>query len=256
GIQVLGTLPEHIDQMEDREQFYNVLNKLNIDHIKGHIVHSVNKLDQSVSELGFPVLIRPSYVIGGQSMFICNNEKELVHYVMRIQKDTNDTCWPLLIDQYLPGLECEIDVISDGQDIVVPGIFEHIEKAGVHSGDSMSVFPPLSLSNETKQEIVAIARKISKDVPIVGMMNIQFVIHQGTIYVLEVNPRSSRTVPIMSKVTGIPMIDWGVMTQLGYSLTEITSNSGLLKEPEYITVKAPIFSASKLKGVDHALGPE
>ena len=256
GIQVLGTLPEHIDQMEDREQFYNVLNKLNIDHIKGHIVHSVNKLDQSVTELGFPVLIRPSYVIGGQSMFICNNEKELVHYVTRIQKDTNDTCWPLLIDQYLPGLECEIDVISDGQDIVVPGIFEHIEKAGVHSGDSMSVFPPLSLSNETKQEIVDIARKISKDVPIVGMMNIQFVIHQGTIYVLEVNPRSSRTVPIMSKVTGIPMIDWGVMTQLGYSLTEITSNSGLLKEPEYITIKAPIFSASKLKGVDHALGPE
>jgi carbamoyl-phosphate synthase large subunit len=256
GIKVLGTLPEHIDQMEDREQFYQVLNRLNIDHIKGHIVHSVHELDQSVSELGFPMLIRPSYVIGGQSMFICNNEKELVHYVTRIQKDTNDTCWPLLIDQYLPGLECEIDVISDGEEIVVPGIFEHIEKAGVHSGDSMSVYPPLSLTDETKQKIVEIAHKISRTVPIIGMMNIQFVIHEGTIYVLEVNPRSSRTVPIMSKVTGVPMTDWGVMTQLGYKLSEITGELGLLQEPEYTTVKAPIFSASKLKGVDHVLGPE
>jgi len=256
GVHVLGTAPEHIDQMEDREQFYNVLDQLNIPHIKGHIVHSLDELSKSASELGFPVLIRPSYVIGGQSMFICYDDKELIHYVTRIQKDTNDECWPLLIDQYLPGLECEIDVISDGKEVIVPGIFEHIEKAGVHSGDSMNVFPPVSLSGATKEKMVDIAREISRTVPIIGMMNIQFVIHENIIYVLEVNPRSSRTVPIMSKVSGVPMIEWGVMAQLGSALSDITDEVNLLKEPSYITVKAPIFSASKLKGVDHVLGPE
>ncbi|RLL44953.1 carbamoyl-phosphate synthase (glutamine-hydrolyzing) large subunit [Oceanobacillus piezotolerans] len=256
GINVLGTLPENIDQMEDREQFYEVLNELNIPHIAGHIVHGLHELSESAYELGFPVLIRPSYVIGGQSMFICNNEKELYHYVSRIQKDTNDRCWPLLIDQYLPGLECEVDVISDGTNIVIPGIFEHIEKAGVHSGDSISVFPPVSISDTVKAEMVEMAHKISKKVPIIGMMNIQFVYYQDTLYVLEVNPRSSRTVPVMSKVTGVPMIEWAVKTQLGTPLTEITNEFYLLQEPDYYTIKAPIFSASKLKGVDHVLGPE
>ncbi|MFD1849940.1 carbamoyl-phosphate synthase (glutamine-hydrolyzing) large subunit [Oceanobacillus bengalensis] len=256
GVPILGTTPEHIDQMEDREQFYEVLNGLNIPHITGSIVHSLEELSESAYELGFPVLIRPSYVIGGQSMFICNNEKDLYHYVARIQKDTNDRCWPLLIDQYLPGLECEIDVISDGCEIVVPGIFEHIEKAGVHSGDSMSVFPPISLSDEVKKEMVEMAGRICKTVPIVGMMNIQFVYHQGTLLVLEVNPRSSRTIPVMSKVTGIPMVEWAAKVQLGIPLKEITEEVGLLKDPFYYTVKAPIFSASKLKGVDHILGPE
>ncbi|WP_373895571.1 carbamoyl-phosphate synthase (glutamine-hydrolyzing) large subunit [Virgibacillus sp. CBA3643] len=256
GINVLGTAPAQIDQMEDREQFYNVLNQLNIPHIAGHIVHGLDELSASAHDLGFPVLIRPSYVIGGQSMFICYNEEELKTYVSRIQKDTNDHCWPLLIDQYLPGLECEIDVISDGKDIVIPGIFEHLEKAGVHSGDSITSFPPVSLSEQMKETMVDITRKISQTVPIIGMMNIQFVIHENIIYVLEVNPRSSRTVPIMSKVTDIPMIEWAVMTQLGLPLTELTADLDLLTEPAYYTVKAPIFSASKLKGVDHVHGPE
>ncbi|MGJ9459263.1 carbamoyl-phosphate synthase (glutamine-hydrolyzing) large subunit [Oceanobacillus sp. CF4.6] len=256
GIEVLGTSPERIDQMEDREQFYEFLNQLDIPHIAGHIVHQSEVLPTLVSELGFPVLIRPSYVIGGQSMFICYNETELHHYVARIQKDTNDRCWPLLIDQYLPGLECEIDVISDGKQIIVPGIFEHIEKAGVHSGDSMSIFPPTTLDDKQKNGIVQIAQKICSNLPIIGMMNIQFVIHDHIIYVLEVNPRSSRTVPIMSKVTGIPMIEWAVKAQLGIPLHELSDEVGLVEEPAYFTVKAPIFSASKLKGVDHVLGPE
>ncbi|MGJ9383357.1 carbamoyl-phosphate synthase (glutamine-hydrolyzing) large subunit [Salipaludibacillus sp. CF4.18] len=256
GVNILGTSPFHIDQMEDREQFYEVLNRLDIPHIAGHIVHEIEELSSSASELGFPVLIRPSYVIGGQSMFICYSYKELKQYVSRIQKDTNDQCWPLLIDQYVPGLECEVDVISDGKDIVIPGIFEHLEKAGVHSGDSMTVFPPVSLSEEEKKTIIEIASQICKTVPIIGMMNIQFVIHKGIIYVLEVNPRSSRTVPIMSKVTGIPMIEWAVMSQLDIPLDTLSDELNLLTAPDYYTVKAPIFSASKLKGVDHVLGPE
>ncbi|OZU87849.1 carbamoyl phosphate synthase large subunit [Virgibacillus indicus] len=256
GINVLGTTPEHIDQMEDREQFYNLLNKLNIPHIEGHIVRKSEELTESVQNLGFPVLIRPSYVIGGQSMFICNNEQEMNSYMERMKKETNGRIWPLLVDQYVPGLECEIDVISDGNEIVIPGIFEHLEKAGVHSGDSMTIFPSVSLPEETKMRIVEIAEKISSAVPVIGMMNIQFVIFENIIYVLEVNPRSSRTVPIMSKVTGIPMIEWAVKAQLGTPLIEITEELGLLKEPVHFTVKAPIFSAGKLNGVDHVLGPE
>ncbi|RDW19833.1 carbamoyl-phosphate synthase (glutamine-hydrolyzing) large subunit [Oceanobacillus chungangensis] len=256
GIHIYGTSPEHIDQMEDREQFYDVLEQLEIPHINGKIVHNSEELDTSIKELGFPVLIRPSYVIGGQSMFICNKEEELKTYVQRIQKDTFNKCWPLLIDSYLPGLECEMDIISDGKDIIIPGIMEHIEKAGVHSGDSISVFPPITITEKMKEEMTEMASRISRALPIVGIMNIQFVIHQNTIYVLEVNPRSSRTVPIISKVTGIPIIEWAVKTQLGTPISEITGERDLLPEPNYVTVKAPIFSASKLKGVDHILGPE
>ncbi|MCR6110835.1 carbamoyl-phosphate synthase (glutamine-hydrolyzing) large subunit [Bacillus sp. A301a_S52] len=256
GVHIFGTKPEHIDELEDREAFYHVLNKLNIPHIAGNIAHAPGELLTSAESLGYPVLIRPSYVIGGQSMFICYNEKELAQYAARIQEETNDRCWPLLIDQYIPGLECEADVISDGNTVIVPGIFEHLEKAGVHSGDSMTVFPPVTLTDTHKQDIVRIAEKIALAAPVVGIMNIQYVIHDDTIYVLEVNPRSSRTVPIMSKVTGVPMVEWAVRAQLGFNLTEISDATGLLQEPAYYTVKAPVFSASKLKGVDHVLGPE
>ncbi|MDY7046280.1 MAG: carbamoyl-phosphate synthase (glutamine-hydrolyzing) large subunit [Bacillota bacterium] len=256
GIKVMGTLPEHIDQMEDREQFYHLLDTLSIDHMKGDIVKNLDELTVSINELGFPVLIRPSYVIGGQSMFICNNKSELHDIVDRIQYDTNDRCWPLLIDSYLPGKECEMDVISDGSDIVVPGIFEHVEKAGVHSGDSMAMFPPFSLSKSEKEEMTFIARQIASSVPIIGIMNIQFVIHKGVVYVLEVNPRASRTVPIMSKVTDIAMVELAVKVQLGHSIKELSSQLNLCAEPSYVTLKAPIFSAGKLKGVDHLLGPE
>jgi len=256
GVRILGTTPNNIDQIEDRERFYLLLNELNIPHIAGDMAHSQEELTHLATSIGYPVLIRPSYVIGGQSMFICYNEKELHQYALRVQQDTNDRCWPLLIDQYVPGLECEVDVISDGENILIPGIFEHLEKAGVHSGDSMTVFPPITISETTKQEIISQTEKIAKAVPVIGIMNIQFVIHEEIVYVLEVNPRSSRTVPIISKVTGIPMIEWAVMVQNGIPLKELTPFTGLMVEPLYYTVKAPIFSATKLKGVDHVLGPE
>ncbi|GIO21577.1 carbamoyl-phosphate synthase (glutamine-hydrolyzing) large subunit [Oceanobacillus sp. J11TS1] len=256
GISVLGTTPENMDKMEDREQFYAFLEQLNIAHIHGEIVHDVEQAKEAVHQLGYPVLIRPSYVIGGQSMFVCYNKEELISNVERVQADTYDRCWPLLVDSYMPGLECEVDVVSDGEIVIMPGIFEHIEKAGVHSGDSTSVFPAITLTEQQKMQIYQISKRIAKELPIIGMMNIQFVVYQGKVYVLEVNPRSSRTVPVISKVTGIPMVALAVNAQLGESLQEFMNQFAAYKEPDYYTVKAPVFSKNKLKGVDHILGPE
>ncbi|PTL39562.1 carbamoyl-phosphate synthase (glutamine-hydrolyzing) large subunit [Alkalicoccus saliphilus] len=252
GINVLGTKPEDIQLLEDRDKFYRLLNKLDIPHIEGSLAYSEKELLETAASLSYPVLVRPSYVIGGQSMYICYCETELQNYVSRLSSTTNDKCWPLLADAFLPGKECEADVISDGENVFIPGIFEHIEKAGVHSGDSITVFPPQTLSENEISSIVEISRKIASSTPVIGIMNIQFVIHNGVIYVIEVNPRASRTVPIISKVTGSPMIKEAVKVQLGYSLT----STGLMPPPEYITVKAPVFSDKKLKGVDHSLSPE
>lgn len=252
GVPILGTQPQDIDQLEDREQFYSLLDEQHIAHIKGEMAQSPEQLAGAAQKLGYPVLVRPSYVIGGQSMYICYEESELISYLERLQATTNDRCWPLLVDSFIPGLECEVDVISDGSNIMIPGIFEHIEKAGVHSGDSMTVFPSQSLSEQEKLRIVEISRTIALSTPVVGIMNIQFVLHNSQVYVLEVNPRASRTVPIMSKVTGINMVEEAVKSQLDIAL----SQTGLLEPPSHITVKAPVFSEKKLKGVDHALSPE
>ncbi|ADH99469.1 carbamoyl-phosphate synthase (glutamine-hydrolyzing) large subunit [Salisediminibacterium selenitireducens] len=256
GVHVFGTSSKAINAVEDREVFYELLNQFDIDHIRGEMAHGPYELKGAADKLGFPVLIRPSYVIGGQSMFICYDHDELETYAERIQLETNDRCWPLLIDQYVPGKECEVDVITDGQDILIPGIFEHLEKAGVHSGDSVTIFPSITLTDTEKQMITDISKTIAVEGKINGMMNIQFVLHEGHVYVLEVNPRSSRTVPIMSKVTGVPMIEYAVRAQLGEALSSITKETGLMSEVPYYTVKAPVFSATKLKGVDHVLGPE
>jgi carbamoyl-phosphate synthase large subunit len=252
GITVLGTSPENMHSLEDREQFYELLNELDINHIKGEMVQSEKELIQTAHLLTYPVLIRPSFVIGGQSMYVCYNEKELKEYSQRLAATTNQKCWPLLVDTFIPGLECEVDVISDGKQVMIPGIFEHIEKAGVHSGDSLTVFPSMGLTDFQKDKIIDISTLIALETPVVGMMNIQFVIDGDDIYVLEVNPRASRTVPIMSKVTGVNMVEQAVKAQLGFPLPE----HGLLTPPDYITVKAPVFSEKKLKGVDHALSPE
>ncbi len=256
GYKLLGTSVEAIDALEDRKQFYEVLKNLTIPHIQGETVSQPNELIIKARDIGFPVLVRPSYVIGGQSMFIFYKEEELVSYATRLQHNQNDRMWPLLVDSYIPGLECEVDVISDGENVLIPGIFEHIEKAGVHSGDSVTIFPPVSLSEKIKQTLVEYTTRITQAMPIIGIMNVQFVISNDIVYVLEVNPRASRTVPIMSKVTGIPMIEWATYVQLETLLTDITAKTGLIEEPRFYAVKAPVFSATKLKGVDHILGPE
>jgi carbamoyl-phosphate synthase large subunit len=254
GVRILGTSIEAIDQLEDRKQFYQLLQELEIPHIEGEAASNVIELLGKADKIGFPVLVRPSYVIGGQSMFTFYQKEELEEYVANLH--THEQMWPLLVDRFVPGLECEIDCICDGESIVVPGIFEHIEKAGVHSGDSITLFPSVSLSDESKGTIIEYADRIAKALPIIGIMNIQYVIYEDEVYVLEVNPRSSRTVPIMSKVTGIPMVEWATNVQLGDALKDICPQIGLLKEPAYYSVKAPIFSSSKLKGVDYSLGPE
>ncbi|WP_042356752.1 carbamoyl-phosphate synthase (glutamine-hydrolyzing) large subunit [Bacillus rubiinfantis] len=256
GITILGTTVENVDRLEDRQAFYELLEDLNIPHIEGKTVFHKEELVSAAEELGYPVLVRPSYVIGGQAMFTIFSQTELSDYIKQFETNANEKMWPLLVDKYMPGLECEIDVISDGETIVVPGIFEHIEKAGVHSGDSISVFPPQSMSVEIKTTIVEYAGQLAKAVPIIGIMNIQYVVYENQVFVLEVNPRSSRTVPIISKVTGIPMIEWAIRVQLGESLASLCKTSGLQPEPDYVSVKAPVFSSGKLKGVDHVLGPE
>jgi len=256
GVKILGTTVENVDRLEDRKEFYQLLEDLNIPHIEGQTVAHPEELKQAAAALGYPVLVRPSYVIGGQSMFTIFSEAELNQYIAQLEKNSQASMWPLLVDKYLPGLECEIDAICDGENIVVPGIFEHIEKAGVHSGDSISVFPPVSLSEKVKETLIDYAEKIANSAPVIGIMNIQFVIYQEQVNVLEVNPRSSRTVPIMSKVTGIPMIEWATRVQLGETLSDLCSTKGLMDEPDYFSVKSPVFSSSKLKGVDHVLGPE
>ncbi|MFZ3578846.1 carbamoyl-phosphate synthase (glutamine-hydrolyzing) large subunit [Virgibacillus sp. DJP39] len=255
GIPILGTTAQSIDQLEDRQYFYDTLKQLNIPHIQGETVSNNDALRNAGGQLGFPILVRPSYVIGGQSMFIFYNSIELERYI-NSEDGVNDKAWPLLVDRYMPGIECEIDAISDGKDVLIPGIFEHIEKAGVHSGDSTAVFPSFSLSEGVKTAIVDYTNRICAHLEITGLMNIQFVIVGELVYVLEVNPRSSRTVPIISKITGVGMVETAVAVQLGKSLEQQGKGTGLLREPNFYSVKAPVFSATKMKDVDFVLGPE
>jgi carbamoyl-phosphate synthase large subunit len=250
GVKIAGTSIESIDKLEDRSHFYSLLESVGIPHIDGMMVDHHNQLQAAAHTIGYPVLVRPSYVIGGQSMYTLFNEKELNQFSQTHQN--NDTIWPLLVDRYVPGLECELDVISDGDKIYIPAIFEHIEKAGIHSGDSLAVLPPISLSEQVKERLIEYTRKICQSAKIIGIANIQFVISGDTIYCLEVNPRASRTVPIVSKVTNVPMIELAIKAQLGEKL----SQSGLKEDPGFWTVKAPVFSDAKLKDVDHVLGPE
>ncbi|MFH5780542.1 carbamoyl-phosphate synthase (glutamine-hydrolyzing) large subunit [Heyndrickxia oleronia] len=251
GITLFGTSVEAISFLEDRKQFYQLLNKLNIPHINGEIALNRAELKVAIERLGFPVVVRPSYVIGGQSMSIIYEPDELDTYIESLTY-MDERLWPLLVDQYIPGLECELDCISDGKDVYVPGIFEHIEKAGVHSGDSICIYPPINLANDIKGKLIDYTKRICAEVGIIGIANFQFVIDDEKIYCLEVNPRASRTVPILSKISGVPMIDVSIAVQFGTLLED----TGLAPEIPFTAIKLPIFSFNKLKNVNPILGPE
>ncbi|WP_099362322.1 carbamoyl phosphate synthase large subunit [Fredinandcohnia onubensis] len=251
GISIVGITHDIIDQLEDRDRFYKLLEKTNIPHIPGEIADHAEELVEKAKAIGYPVLIRPSYVIGGKGMLVINDEDELVSFL----KDTTEDTYPLLIDAYVPGLEIEVDLLSDGEEILIPTIVEHIEKAGVHSGDSHAIMPAVSLTEDNKKTVETYATKIVRELEFKGIMNIQFVISDNQIYVLEVNPRASRTVPVISKITGIPMAQLASKLVLGKSLQEVTSENGLLPDLPYYTVKYPVFSTYKLLG-DPTVGPE
>ncbi len=253
GVPLLGSSLDTIDQLEDRERFYKLLKTLGLPHIPGLTVDTQKDLIDKVNEIGYPVLLRPSYVIGGSGMIVLQSEKELQAY---LSNETTSVQYPILVDAYYPGIEVEVDVVTDGTNVVIPAIFEHVEKAGVHSGDSLAVTPPFSISAKIKQKVVDYSKKLANGIGFKGVFNIQFVMYEDVLYVLEVNPRASRTVPITSKVTGLNMIELATATLLNKSLPVLTTKLGLLPENEFYTVKAPVFSTVKLPGVDPKLVPE
>lgn len=254
GIKILGTSVNDINRAEDRDEFDQVIKKAQIPQPDGGTATDAAGALAIAEKIGYPVLVRPSYVLGGRAMEIVKHAKDLDYYMHNAVQVSHDH--PVLVDQYLVGKECEVDAICDGQNVLIPGIMEHIERAGVHSGDSMAVYPPQSLSAAVQEQIVTYTEQLAKDLNCVGMMNIQFVIHNDQVYVIEVNPRASRTVPFLSKVTDIPMAQVATRAILGISLTDQGYQNGLVQPGELVHVKAPVFSFSKLADVDSLLGPE
>lgn len=254
GYKILGTDLEAIDQAEDRKRFEALMRELGVNQPPGTTVRSVAEAVESANQLGYPCLVRPSYVLGGRAMEIVYNEAELLAYMEEAVKVNPEH--PVLIDRYLLGKEVEVDAICDGEEVLIPGIMEHIERAGVHSGDSIAVYPPQALDQATKEEIVSITAKIAKGLRIKGLLNIQFVLYKGVVYVLEVNARSSRTVPFLSKVTGIPMANLATKVILGHTLKSLGYRGGYYPEASEVSVKVPVFSFAKLRRVDVTLGPE
>lgn len=254
GIKILGTSVKDLNRAEDRELFDQIIKKLKLNQPKGLTATTHEGVIKAAEELGYPVLVRPSYVLGGKAMEIVYNKSELEEYLHDHVDIAADH--PILVDDYLDGRECDVDAICDGQDVLLPGIMEHIEHAGVHSGDSMAVYPPQNFTDEVKDKIMDVTRKLALTLNCVGIMNIQFIVRNGEVYVIEVNPRASRTVPFLSKITGIEMAQVATRVIMGKSLAQQGYSDGLAPEPEMISVKAPIFSFSKLADVDSYLGPE
>jgi len=254
GVKILGTSVDSIDLAEDRDRFIGLLNKLDIPVPAGEVAASLQEAEKIAEEIGFPVLVRPSYVLGGRAMEVVYNKKELEEYMKNAVKVSPDR--PVLVDKYLTGTEIEIDAISDGETVIVPGIMEHVERAGVHSGDSIAVYPPHRLSKDLKEKAIEYTEKISRALNVKGVVNIQYVVSKGEIYVIEVNPRSSRTIPYLSKVTGVPMVNLATKALLGKKLKDLGWESGLVPEKSHVAVKVPVFSFSKLTQVDTNLGPE
>ncbi len=254
GIKILGTSVKDLNRAEDRELFDQIIKKLKLNQPKGLTATTHEGVIKAAEELGYPVLVRPSYVLGGKAMEIVYNKGELEEYLHDHVDIAADH--PILVDDYLDGRECDVDAICDGQDVLLPGIMEHIEHAGVHSGDSMAVYPPQNFTDEVKDKIMDVTRKLALTLNCVGIMNIQFIVRNGEVYVIEVNPRASRTVPFLSKITGIEMAQVATRVIMGESLAQQGYSDGLAPEPELISVNAPVFSFSKLADVDSYLGPE
>lgn len=254
GVKILGTSLESLDRAENRDLFEQALSQLEIPQPKGKTAFSVEGAVEIANSIGYPVFVRPSYVLGGRAMEIVYEEKELLHYMKNAVKINPEH--PVLVDRYLVGKEIEVDAISDGENVLVPGIMEHIERAGVHSGDSIAVYPPQNISDEMREKIVDYTIRLAKGLEIIGLLNIQYVISKGELYVIEVNPRSSRTVPFLSKITNIPMANVATKIILGESLTDLGYKTGLAPERKGVFVKVPVFSFAKLRRVDISLGPE
>ncbi|MDO4265000.1 MAG: carbamoyl-phosphate synthase large subunit [Eubacteriales bacterium] len=254
GVPILGTSAENVDAAEDRELFDKVLENCGIPRPAGHTVYTVEEALEAAHSLGYPVLVRPSYVLGGQGMQIAISDHDIERFIENINRIAQDH--PILVDKYLMGKEIEVDAVCDGEDILIPGIMEHIERAGIHSGDSISVYPAQDLNPEIKAVITDYTARLARELHIIGLLNIQFILCDGQIYVIEVNPRSSRTVPYISKVTGIPIVKLATGVILGKKLKEMGYEPGLQKEAGYYAIKIPVFSFEKIRGADINLGPE
>ena len=254
GIRILGTSAESIDIAEDRERFDALLERFGIRRPRGMGVRTMEEAVSAAEELGYPVLLRPSYVIGGQNMTISRSKEQTVDYMTRILSGGIEN--PVLVDQYLPGIELEVDVISDGEDVLIPGIMEHIERAGVHSGDSIAVYPPFNLTEKFQDKICDMSTKLALALGTKGLVNIQYLFFDNELYVIEVNPRASRTIPYISKVTGVPMVDLASRVMLGEALKDLGFGTGLYPAPPYCAIKVPVFSFEKLNDADSILGPE
>lgn len=254
GVPILGTDAKDVDAAEDRELFDKILEECEIPRPRGETVYKAKEAKEAANRLGYPVLVRPSYVLGGQGMQIATNDNDIDGFMEIINRIAQEH--PILVDKYILGKEIEVDAVCDGKDILIPGIMEHIERAGVHSGDSISVYPVQSLSDTVKSKVVEYTKKLAKALHIKGMINIQFIADGEDVYVIEVNPRSSRTVPYISKVTGVPIISLATRAICGESIKDMGFGTGILKEPDLVAVKMPVFSFEKIKGADISLGPE
>ncbi|KAB1440557.1 carbamoyl-phosphate synthase large subunit [Candidatus Galacturonibacter soehngenii] len=254
GVPILGTSAEDVDAAEDRELFDKILEECHIPRPAGKTVFTIDEALKAAHELGYPVLIRPSYVLGGQGMQIAINDEDIKEFMAIVNRTVQEH--PVLVDKYLVGKEIEVDAVCDGEDIIIPGIMEHIERAGIHSGDSISVYPAQSLSPKIKKVIEEYTRRLAKSLHVRGLINIQFIVSNDEVYVIEVNPRSSRTVPYISKVTGIPIVKLATKVIVGNTIKSLGYQSGLQPEAEYFAIKMPVFSFEKIRGAEISLGPE
>ena len=254
GVPILGTDADDVDAAEDRERFDEVLGRCGIRRPKGDTVFTAEEAKEVAARLGYPVLVRPSYVLGGAGMRIAISDEDIDQYIGEINRYTQEH--PILVDKYMTGKEIEVDAVCDGTDILIPGIMEHIERAGIHSGDSISVYPAADLSDKVKETIVSYTKLLARNLHVIGMMNIQFIVQNEDVYIIEVNPRSSRTVPYISKVTGIPIVPLATSVILGKKIRDLGYEPGLQKEADYYAIKMPVFSFEKIRDADISLGPE